>query len=427
MAADALDNPLDPPDEAVSGAGSSALIPRTLVILLGLAAAVLIIQGVQPIKSTLAASFMALNLVIVVWPIQQALSRWIPRFLASIVAGLACVAILGGLIWSVGWTIAQLVGKLPDYSERFTELQHQLISLVNQMGIATDNIAWDTILDRLQDVSIPTILNTLNAILSGLTDFVGLFVAILMILVFMVMDSTGFSARMKRLQERHNPTLAWALSTFARGTRKYWVVTTVFGLTVALCNWGLLLGLGVPLATVWATMSFVTNYIPNIGFIIGIIPPTIMALLANGPWTALWVAVGYTIFNTVLQTFIQPKFTGDAVGITPTVAVLSLLIWSYVLGPLGALLAVPSTLLVKTLLVDIDPRTRWLNVLIASNPRTSDQDPEEQSTLVARAKRVRKLTAVLYRNGASSRKGGAAASELADLKREDEQPTKKKR
>ncbi|MDR1077914.1 MAG: AI-2E family transporter, partial [Propionibacteriaceae bacterium] len=234
-----------------------------------------------------------------------------------------------------------------------------------------------------------TIVSALSSIASNISSAIALIGLIIMILIFMIMDSTGFPVRMARLAERHNPTLAWALTSFSRGARRYWVIATVFGLAVAGFDLVLLAALGVPLALVWAVFSFVTNYIPTIGFVLGLIPPVVMALLANGPITALWVAIGYSVLNVVIQGFIQPRVTGQSVGITATMSVLSLLIWAYVLGALGALLAIPATLLVKTLFIDIDPTTRWVNTLIASDPDTSEQDPIKLSGLLDRAKQLR--------------------------------------
>lgn len=385
----ANDAPSQLPAEDRSGS-RPALMPRALTILLGIAAVGIAAQAIQPIQSTLAAAFLALNLVIVVWPIQRFLARWVPRFLAAIVAGVAAIAILVALIWSIGWTITRLIQTLPKYSDKFT-------ALINQVGdylirLRDNNQLAQQIWAQLQTFNFSSLIGSLQSLGSSISNLVGVLVTIVLILIFMVVDSADFSDRMRRLGERHNPTLAWALSSFAAGTRKYWVVTTVFGLAVTLCNWGLLAILGVPLALAWALLSFVTNYVPYIGFVIGIVPPTIMALLANDPWTALWVVVGYCVFNVVINVLIMPKFTGDAVGITPTIAVLSLLIWAYVLGPFGAILAIPSTLLMKTLLIDIDPETRWLNAFIASNPTTSDQDPVHLSRLLARAKSLRKTS-----------------------------------
>jgi AI-2 transport protein TqsA len=81
--------------------------------------------------------------------------------------------------------------------------------------------------------------------------------------------------------------------------------------------------------------------------------------------------VVYTVINVVVQTLIQPRFTGDAVGITGTVAFLSLIFWAYLLGALGALLAVPATLFVKSLLIDNSMTSRWFGALLNSATPTN--------------------------------------------------------
>jgi len=123
--------------------------------------------------------------------------------------------------------------------------------------------------------------------------------------------------------------------------------------------------LGVPLALVWGVLSLITNYIPNIGFVLGLIPPALLAFFEGGWELTLWVIGVYTVINLVIQAVIQPKIVGDAVGLSATLTFVSLIFWGWVLGPLGALLAVPMTLLAKSLLVDIDPSTRWVDPLIS--------------------------------------------------------------
>jgi predicted PurR-regulated permease PerM len=85
---------------------------------------------------------------------------------------------------------------------------------------------------------------------------------------------------------------------------------------------------------------------------------------------AILVIVAYSVINVVIQSLIQPKFVGDTVGLSATLTFLSLVFWSYVLGPLGALLAVPLSLFTKALLVDADPSSGWLLPLIAPGDRT---------------------------------------------------------
>ena len=78
----------------------------------------------------------------------------------------------------------------------------------------------------------------------------------------------------------------------------------------------------------------------------------------------LTVIVLYSVINFVIQSIIQPKFVGDAVGLSTTLAFVSLIFWAWVIGPLGALLAIPLSLLLKALLIDIDPTTQWIDGLI---------------------------------------------------------------
>jgi AI-2 transport protein TqsA len=98
--------------------------------------------------------------------------------------------------------------------------------------------------------------------------------------------------------------------------------------------------------------------------VLGLVPPALLALLQGGVRQAVLVVVAYAVINLVIQSLIQPKFVGDAVGLSITLTFLSLVFWSYLMGPLGALLPVPLSLLAKALLVDADPDSRWLDPLI---------------------------------------------------------------
>ena len=88
----------------------------------------------------------------------------------------------------------------------------------------------------------------------------------------------------------------------------------------------------------------------------------------------------YSVLNFVIQSLIQPKFTGDAVGLNTTTTFLSLLLWSQVIGALGAILAVPLTLFVKCMLIDSDDRSRWVSIFLSAgdNPvlRPDELDPD---------------------------------------------------
>jgi AI-2 transport protein TqsA len=146
------------------------------------------------------------------------------------------------------------------------------------------------------------------------------------------------------------------------------VVTTIFGLIVAVMDTVALAIMGIPLAVTWGLLAFITNYIPNIGFIVGLVPPAVLALLQGGPKLMIIVIVVYCVLNFVVQSLIQPRFVGDSVGLSVTVTFLTLFFWTWLIGPLGAILAIPLTLLAKAMLVDIDPGASWADALLRDRP-----------------------------------------------------------
>jgi predicted PurR-regulated permease PerM len=145
------------------------------------------------------------------------------------------------------------------------------------------------------------------------------------------------------------------------------VVSSVFGVICSVLDIAALQWLTVPLPVLWGVLAFITNYIPNIGFFVGLVPPAMLALLDGGVREMVFVIIAYLAINVVIQTVIQPKFVGDVVGLSVTVTFLATAFWAWALGALGALLAIPLTLLVKAVLIDVDPGSRWLDALIGSH------------------------------------------------------------
>jgi predicted PurR-regulated permease PerM len=222
-------------------------------------------------------------------------------------------------------------------------------------------------------------------VFGGVTAALSNTVFLLAVLLFMCVDAVDFPARLAA-SGAQRPQVAGALREFAQGTRRYLWVTTVFGLIVAVVDTIVLWGMGIPLPFLWGLLSFITNYIPNIGFVIGVIPPALLGLLDGGVAKMLWVIAVYCAINFVIQSVIQPKVIGDAVGLSATVSFLSLVFWAWVLGPLGALLAIPLSLLAKGLLVDIDPSTRWITPLLSGGAPPAADDPGRRTGPDARIK-----------------------------------------
>lgn len=350
-------------------------IPRGLIVLLAGAGAVVSIVGMKAFSGILGPVFLALMLTLAVQPIQSwAQRRGIPAWVGMVAALVVVNLILVGLIGALVLSTAQLATELPQYGDAVDDLLDGVRSTLANAGVNADQIH-----NLLSGIDVGKVVGLLESILENLLGVFSNLFFVMALLLFMTFDGMTIGRKM-RVVARARPEIAYAFTTFAQGTRKYLVVSTVFGLIVAVLDGGALWLMGVPLPVLWALLSFITNYIPNIGFVIGLVPPALLALLEGGPDLMIWVIVVYCVINFVIQSIIQPKFVGDAVGLSVTMTFLSLVFWTWVLGPLGALLAIPLTLLVKAMLLDIDPSTRWVNALIGEAAPDETPFPDESSS-----------------------------------------------
>ena len=331
-------------------------------IILTVAAIVVGCTGIYMLHGLLAPAFFALTLVITVRPLVALASRYhVPRPISAVGAIILIYTFVIGLFAALGVAIAQLVETLPDYSAKFEAIWTQLQALLGRFGI--DQSTLMNQVSGMLDTS--RIVTLAQGMLSQVTSFGSVLMVMALTVVFLMFDMSRIELRARALMIL-KPEIAAALAGFAKAVRSYWLVSTIFGLIVAVLDVVALGLLGVPMAVTWGVLSFITNYIPNIGFFIGLIPLALLALVDSGPWTALWVVVAYAALNFVIQTLIQPKFTGDAVGLNTTTTFLSLLFWAEVIGALGTILAIPLTLFVKALLIDSDPRSRWVSIFLSA-------------------------------------------------------------
>ena len=339
------------------------------VTVVSLAAAFVVVWGISQHASMVMPAFLALNLVIAAQPLQKRLEkvglpRWGGMIVVLLVLYMVLAALVGMLVWAV-WVAAE---EIPQYQDKFTELYEQSIAFLGTFGVSEGQIS-----SGLSGIDPQAIMGTLQNVAGQVSSAGGMLSVLVIALTFLVFDVPGISRRREVIAQQR-PRLADSLGSFTGGIKSYWIVSTVFGLIVAVMDWVALIILGVPLAMVWGVLAFVTNYIPNIGFVLGLVPPAIFALLTGGPVDAIWVVAVYCVINLVMQSFVQPKFTGDAVGLTPTVTFLSLVFWSAIAGALGAILAVPLTLAVKALVVDADPRMRWLSIFLTTPDAEAKRD-----------------------------------------------------
>ncbi|WP_432479930.1 AI-2E family transporter [Nocardioides sp. GXQ0305] len=357
----------------------SPLLPRTVVVLLGGAAAVVVIAGMRGMADLIAPAFLALVLTICAHPLRGWLTRHrVPGWLATTAVIVTVYLVLAVLVLSLVVAVARLATLLPTYQDDLQGLANEAADWLKTFGVDQKQIeAVTSAIDPGQALDLfAGVFGSLLGVLSNLFFIVTL-------LLFLAVDGVALPRMLGALDQAHG-RFAGAMSGFAAGTRTYIVVSSVFGLIVAVLDVGLLYLLDIPLPWLWGMLAFITNYIPNIGFVIGLIPPLILGLLENGWGGALAVLVGYCVLNVVIQSVIQPRFVGQAVGLSTSLTFLSLIFWAAVLGPLGALLAIPLSLFARALLVDADPRNWWLIPLLTGVHDPPAPGPPEVAPAAAR-------------------------------------------
>ena len=362
-------------DATASGSGPRPALPRTTTILLALAGATVTAFGLAAMSSIAGPVLFALVLTITVQPVRIALERrGVPRGLATGSVILSVFALLAGFFAALFLALAQFAELLPQFAP-------QLQAAATAVGDALERIGFGP--EQIQAIVAGfdpgAILDLVGSLLGGVGGLVFWLVTVITTLLLMAMDGTYLPALLRHLRSSRGD-LVDAIGIFANGVRRYMVVTTGLGVVQGLFNWGALALLQVPGAALWGMLSFLCSFIPNVGYFIAIIPPIVFGALVGGWPTVIWVIVVYGLINAVVQSVVQPRVVGNAVLLGQTLTFVSVLFWAVILGPIGAIIAIPLTLLVRMLLIDSDPRARWWRPLTGDIEATRAELREEDSS-----------------------------------------------
>ena len=345
-----------------AAAGSRPGLPRALSLLLGGAAAVIIVAGIKAVAWLVAPAFLALVIVLLVHPLHAWMRRHgVPRGLALIGLLFAIYGVILAMAAIIGLAVVRLAGALPAYAGSATGLVNAVAAWLQGLGIDQQQIQ-----QFVSNIDVERVAGWLTALSNSVINFGANVVFLLTLLLFLGIDSTGASSRMAKLTASR-PATGEALRAFTTRTRRFLGVTTLFALIIGVVDTVVLMLLNIPFAPLWGLLAVVCTYIPYVGFALALIPPGLLALL-GGDWQLMVVVIiVYVVVNSLFPSLVPPYFVGDAVGLSVPITLLAVVFWSWVLGPLGSVLGLPLTLLVKALLVDADPRAAWANAFLESS------------------------------------------------------------
>jgi predicted PurR-regulated permease PerM len=185
---------------------------------------------------------------------------------------------------------------------------------------------------------------------------------ILFSVVFILLEASDFPDKVRRALG--SKTLALDhFQSFSDSVQRYLLIKTLVSIGTGIVVGIALALLGVDYAILWAVIAFLLNFIPNIGSIIAAVPPMLIALIQLGPMSSMLVAVLYVVTNMLFGNVIEPRYMGRSLGLSTLVVFVSLVFWGWIFGPVGMLLSIPLTMVVKIALENSD-RNRWLAVLL---------------------------------------------------------------
>ena len=331
-------------------------------LLVTMAAAVLVLAGLRAASSVIGPIAIAL-LITIAW---SPASRWLQHrgwhpivaSLMGIVVGVTVVALLVVLIYS---SLLQLESALPAYQERIGVLRDSATDLLARLPFNVDTSQ----LSSAEALQPEAIVGYIVGFIGGLTSTAGNMAILLLIMVFMMIEAVRYPQKLRAAFHR-SETSTSRLDGFVTSMRSYVVINTIFGLIAAVANTILLFALGVDLAILWGVLSFLLSFLPNIGFVIALAPPALLALLQFGVGRALLVVAGFSVINLIVDNVIKPRYVGESLDLSPAVVVISLVFWGWLLGPIGALLAVPFSIAAR-LLFDSHEESRWIGHLMSDH------------------------------------------------------------
>jgi AI-2 transport protein TqsA len=346
---------------------------RLVIYLVGAASIFVILFGIRDSASIINPILLAAVITITVLPVPSRLTkRGMPGWLALVVSILLVVVLLGLVIATVFFSITKLSTELPKYLSSASEQASQ------DLSSTTTSETSIQINQMVRSVG-PIMQGALASVLNLLVEF-GLALAIFFFMISAAMSLPTPS----RLGLDPNTPVIGRVTALTEDVRKYMTVLTGVNFLVGLGDTIFLWFMGVDYALLWGLLAWFMGYIPSIGFIIALIPPVLMAYAQYGLRSAVIVLVAYVLINGGIQNFYQPKVMGNRLKISPAIVFIGLFVWGYLLGGIGAILAVPMTMLVLIIMENFEG-TRPLAILMRY---TGEEKKEERQEAASNIKDV---------------------------------------
>ena len=271
----------------------------------------------------------------------------------------------------VGTSVNRFAAAVPEYRARLEDEVSTLLQWLEAYGIA---LPVDSVREALNPSAA---MQLASKMLTGLSSVLTNVFFIVLTVIFILLEATSFTDKLRRIMggtEADIPHFTELSDSINRYIGMKTLTSLATGVLIAV--WLALIGVDFPI--LWGIFAFLLNFVPTIGSIIAAVPAVLVAFVQAGLGLAALGAGGYLVVNVLIGNIIEPRVMGRGLGLSPLVVFLSLVFWGWVLGPVGMLLSIPLTMVVKIMLEDSE-ETRWLAILLgaAESPTEAQVVPSE--------------------------------------------------
>ncbi|MGR0279604.1 AI-2E family transporter [Marinomonas dokdonensis] len=334
--------------------------------LVGVAAFVIIIAGLKAASQIVVPLMLSIFIAIVCAPVMASLRRrHVPTWLSILLVVAFIMIGIGSLGVLVGASLDSFSSQIPTYRARLATEMSNAIAMLNQLGL---QISYDQVKSYVDpSVLMQMVANALRGLGSALTNMI----LVVMIVVFILFEAVELPRKLSLALNDASQSLQ-GFQSFIQSVNRYLVIKTSVSALTGVCITVWLWLLGVDFPVLWGVCAFLLNFVPNIGSFIAAVPAIMLAFVQLGALSAGLTGIGFFVVNLIIGNVIEPRYMGRGLGLSTLVVFLSLILWGWVFGPVGMLLSIPLTIIVKIAL-EANPRTQWLAIMIDSHPEAEKE------------------------------------------------------
>ncbi len=306
---------------------------------------------------------LAVVLSFILSPVLDFMTRLkIPRSVSIVILIILTFVILyllGSLFYTTGKDFA---AELPQYGQKITRLLTSLQNRFHLPQLKLESIDWNQQLDLNRVGGV--LLSTLGPFFSFLSN---LFI-ILIFLIFILAARGKTTQKLKAsLDTKRSAKIIDVIDNISSQTQRYLVIKTIISFVTGVFATVILLAFGVDYAVFFGFLTFLLNYIPNIGSFIATAFPVLTALFQfDSIWTAVWILLLLVLVQQIFGTFLEPRVMGEGLNLSPLLVIFSLFFWGWLWGLAGMILAVPMAAIIKIICQNI-PEFEFIAALMSKD------------------------------------------------------------